>query len=136
MAAAPRGPDYQLLHRSAGPLHDILRQLAESVALGCSIGTVLILGVGGAETLLRGLRHARRLGEPRVKQQLWIGFAGWILLSLEFALAADIAETAIDPTWDELGRLAAIAAIRTLLNFFLERDVEKLSGRPAEAAHG
>ena len=31
--------------------------------------------------------------------------------------------TAIAPTWEDIGRLAAIAAIRTFLNFFLERDI-------------
>ena len=51
-------------------------------------------------------------------------FASWILLSLEFALAADIVRTAIAPTWDDIGQLAAIAAIRTFLNYFLERDLE------------
>jgi uncharacterized membrane protein len=47
---------------------------------------------------------------------------------LEFALAADIARTAIEPDWEDIGMLAAIAAIRTALNFFLERDLEAARG--------
>lgn len=53
-----------------------------------------------------------------------------LALSLEFLLAADIIQTAVAPTWDEIGKLAAIAALRTLLNYFLEREIEK--NLPAE----
>jgi uncharacterized membrane protein len=51
----------------------------------------------------------------------------WIVLALEFALAADIVRTAIAPTWDDIGRLGAIALIRTALNYFLERDMEEFN---------
>ena len=47
-----------------------------------------------------------------------------LALSLEFLLAADILRTAVAPTWEEIGKLAAIAALRTLLNFFLERELK------------
>lgn len=53
----------------------------------------------------------------------YLDYARWLIVSLTFLLAADIAETAIAPSWEDIGRLAAIAAIRTFLNFFLERDV-------------
>jgi len=36
------------------------------------------------------------------------GFAGWLVLALEFLLAADILRTAISPTWNDIGQLAAI----------------------------
>ena len=41
-----------------------------------------------------------------------------------YMLAADIVRTAIAPSWDDIGQLAAIAVIRTFLNYFLERDLE------------
>ena len=37
---------------------------------------------------------------------------------------ADILRTAIAPDWDEIGKLAAIATLRTVLNFFLQREME------------
>ena len=49
----------------------------------------------------------------------------WLVLALEFALGADIVRTAISPTWNEIGQLAAIGFIRTFLNFFLEKDLAK-----------
>jgi len=45
------------------------------------------------------------------------------------ALGADILATAIAPTWDQIGKLAAIAVIRTALNHFLRRELEE--PRPA-----
>ena len=39
-------------------------------------------------------------------------------------LGADVLATAVAPSWDELGKLAAIAIIRTALNFFLERELK------------
>ena len=50
-------------------------------------------------------------------------FAGWLVLALEFLLAADILKTAISPTWTDIGQLAAIAAIRTFLNYSLAHDL-------------
>ncbi|NET29346.1 DUF1622 domain-containing protein [Okeania sp. SIO1I7] len=49
-----------------------------------------------------------------------------LVLALEFLLAADIVGTAISPNWSDIGRLAAIAGIRTFLNFFLEKEVKEL----------
>ena len=52
-------------------------------------------------------------------REIWLRFATWILLALEFALAADIVRTAVAPTWDDISKLAVIATIRTMLNYFL-----------------
>ena len=48
----------------------------------------------------------------------------WLLLGLEFSLAADIITSVISPTWQDIGELGAIAVIRTFLNYFLEHDLE------------
>ena len=47
------------------------------------------------------------------------------MLALEFALAADILRTAVAPTWDDISKLAVIATIRTMLNYFyfLAKDI-------------
>ena len=56
-------------------------------------------------------------------REIWLRFATWILLALEFALAADIVRTAVAPTWDDISKLAVIATIRTMLNYFLAKDI-------------
>jgi uncharacterized membrane protein len=50
-----------------------------------------------------------------------------LALALEFLLAADILRTAVAPNWDDIGKLAAIAALRTILNYFLERELKHAS---------
>lgn len=49
--------------------------------------------------------------------------ARFLVLGLEFQLAADVLRTAISPSFEEIGKLAAIAAIRTVLNYFLNREI-------------
>ena len=44
-------------------------------------------------------------------------------LALEFQLGADILSTAIAPTFPQIGKLGAIAVIRTALNYFLSREI-------------
>jgi hypothetical protein len=56
-------------------------------------------------------------------------FGMWLLLGLEFELAADIIGSVISPTWQDVGMLGAIAVIRTFLNYFLEKDLEEAEER-------
>jgi uncharacterized membrane protein len=56
---------------------------------------------------------------------VYIRYARWLIAGLTFQLAADIIGSAGAASWIDIGRLAAIALIRTFLNYFLERDVSK-----------
>jgi uncharacterized membrane protein len=102
----------------------ILKQFAEYVAMGCELIAVAVIAAAALEAVAHFIRAIPKLGNLHVKKAIWLRFASSILLSLEFALAADIARTAIRPTWNELGQLAAIAAIRTFLNIYLEKDLD------------
>lgn len=52
-------------------------------------------------------------------------FGSWLLVSLEFLLAADIVSSVITPTFDNLIQLGIIALIRTFLNFFLTKEISE-----------
>ncbi len=81
---------------------------------------VIAAGIAhGAWKLVR-LRGGGR--EGFLKTRLTV--ARYLALALEFQLAADILSTAIAPTWDQIGKLAAIAVIRTALNWFLTKEME------------
>jgi uncharacterized membrane protein len=69
--------------------------------------------------------------QPR---EIWLRFARWLVAALTFQLAADIIETSITTSWEAVGRLAAIAVVRTFLNYFLERDLAEMRGRQHGAA--
>ena len=64
-----------------------------------------------------------------VNQVLRVRFGSALTLALELLLAADILRTAVAPTWDDIGKLAAIAAIRTVLNYFLEKELRDIEAR-------
>lgn len=66
---------------------------------------------------------------PRVKSfnRIRLTLARYLALALEFQLGADILSTAIAPSWDQIGKLGAIAIIRTALNFFLTREMREES---------
>ena len=111
-------------------LEDYFREIAAALALGIDATVVLIVALGSVEALFKAL--SRVVGasfDNDARREIWLRFAMWILLALEFALAADIVRTAIAPTWDDIGKLAAIAAIRTGLNWFLAKDIEAYSAR-------
>ena len=55
----------------------------------------------------------------------------YLALALEFQLGADILSTAVAPSWDQIGKLGAIAVIRTLLNYFLTREMREEQSRTA-----
>lgn len=61
-----------------------------------------------------------------------VTFARYLTLALELQLAADILSTSVSPSWDQIGKLAAIAVIRTALNFFLTQEMRE-EGRAADA---
>ena len=56
----------------------------------------------------------------------------YLALALEFQVGADILSTAIAPSWEQIGKLAAIVGIRTLLNYFLTKELEGERRRDGE----
>ena len=88
-----------------------------------------MIAYGTIEALVRLAPTLAGRGPVGRRRDVWRRFGMWLLLSLEFELAADIVRSAIAPSWTDIGQLAAIAAIRTFLNFFLESDIEKLDMR-------
>jgi len=50
-----------------------------------------------------------------------------LLLGLEIFIAADIISSAVSPTWETVGILAATVGIRTILSYFLRMEVREKS---------
>jgi uncharacterized membrane protein len=106
-------------------IEEMFAQGATAAALLMDVVVVVLLVFGALEALAAlAFKRNGKDGVSQVRRQVWLSFAVWIVLALEFALAADIIRTAIAPSWEAIGQLAAIAAIRTVLNLFLMRDIE------------
>ncbi len=103
------------------------KEIAGYIALGLEAAAVLIIGTGAIQAVVGTLAAVLARGPKPIgrKKKVWLGFGMWLLLGLEFELGADIVRTAISPTWTEIGQLGAIAVIRTFLNYFLERDLQR-----------
>jgi uncharacterized membrane protein len=105
-------------------LENQFKEIAGFIALAIEAGAVLIVAFGAMQAL-SGLASAvfARAANEMAGREIWLKFATWILLALEFALAADLVRTAVAPTWDDIAKLAVIATIRTMLNYFLAKDI-------------
>lgn len=110
-------------------LHDIAHYIAlaiESIAIIIITWGAIeaVIGVARVQTGLHTTNHERR--------EVFLAFARWLVAGLTFQLAADVINTSFAPTWDELGRLAVIAIIRTFLSFFLDREVQTTRERQGD----
>jgi uncharacterized membrane protein len=121
---------------------DTLRDAVEVLVRIVEAGGAVIIFAGAVVGFARFLVAALGSRSHSRFVAVRLGLGRFLALGLEFQLAGDILRTAVAPTFEEIGQLAAIAAIRTALNYFLERELEAErreieahpDGEPADAA--
>jgi uncharacterized membrane protein len=90
---------------------------------------VIVLEV--VRTFVQYLVHFVRRRDPHIRSlRTRLGQA--MVTGLEFQVAADILRTATAPTWNDILLLAALIALRTVLNFLLEQELRTLSSDESE----
>ena len=94
---------------------------------------LLVILVGTIEVAVKVARASFKPLGDQLARQAWLRYARWLVAGLTLQLAADIIETSISTSWQTIGRVGAIAVIRTFLNYFLERDVEQQQRESARA---
>ncbi len=100
-----------------------------TVVEACGAAVIIIGAVWAfARFLWVGVRHRSAAAFVPVRLTL----ARFLALGLEFQLASDILTTAVAPTFEEIAKLAAIATIRTALNYFLGREIAEERRQLAE----
>ena len=125
-------------------LLDLLKTGTLWLASGTEAAAALIISLAVIEGVIRALvlfvpgRGVGRAGDASqdAKEVVRLKLGRWLALALEFELAADILRTAVAPTWSEIGQLAAIAALRTALNFFLQREIDAAERRAPAGDRG
>jgi uncharacterized membrane protein len=105
------------------PEHWLITAVDTLVRLVEATGVVIIFI--GAVLAAIGFVRALPRRDPDSFVPVRLTLARFLALGLEFQLASDILRTAIAPSFEELGKLAAVAAIRTALNYFLSREVRE-----------
>jgi uncharacterized membrane protein len=63
--------------------------------------------------------------DPQAKRLLRQKLGSILVFGLEFFIAADIIRTIVRPSWNEIGMLAAIIALRTVLSYFLGLELKE-----------
>jgi uncharacterized membrane protein len=116
-------------------IEEVFREVANAIATIVELGGAIVVAIGAIEAFVliipAVLAPRRALG---VRREAWRRFATWLVLALEFELGADIIRSAVAPSWSDIGQLAAIAAIRTFLNYTLEMDIERTKPRKSAEA--
>lgn len=104
------------------------KTIIEYLARGVEFAAALIIGLAAIEATIKAIVIFLRPGAPaRQKIEVRLTLGRWLAVALEFELAADILNTAVMPTWNDIEKLAAIATLRTALNYFLEREIREES---------
>jgi uncharacterized membrane protein len=107
-------------------MNEWLIWIAEQVIIAITGIALLVIVIGTIQAVVGTVGAVfSPLPEDRY-HAAWIRYARWLTGGLTFLLAADIIETSISTDWETIGRVAAIAVIRTFLNYFLERDVAEM----------
>ncbi len=94
----------------------------------------LVIAVGLVVVVIMLMRHALA-GRGNSFTPIRLSFARYLTLALELQLAADILSTSVAPTWESIGKLAAIAVIRTVLNYFLNKEIRQEQASEDSALH-
>ena len=104
-----------------------MEELLTTIALGVShiveLMAVVLIALAIGQASFRALATYFHFPPQMPREEIRLHLGKWLTLALEFTVAADIMRTAVAPSWEAIGKLGAIIALRTVLNFFLEREM-------------
>lgn len=116
----------------SGVMEEIIKTVTLYLGRGVEVIAAIVIGFASIRALFLYLgdifgKEKDTFNVP--KDQIRIALGRSLALSLEFLLGADILKTAVAPTWNDIGMLAAIAVLRTALNYFLEKELKNAEKR-------
>ena len=114
-------------------MHDTVKIIAHYAAIIADGIAVLFIIVGIIGALVIYVRRTFFIKTDYLAMTQSRNHLGHSLsLSLEFLIGADILRTAISPSWQDIGQLGAIVGIRTVLNFFLTRELKQTERKKSD----
>ncbi|HEX2606929.1 MAG TPA: DUF1622 domain-containing protein [Flavisolibacter sp.] len=112
-------------------MEEIAKHITEYASHGVEILAAVIISIALLQALWQYIRSVRLSIEN--KEAIRVQFGSSVAVALELLLGADVLATAVAPSWDDIGKLAAIAVLRTALNFFLEKELKHIRSVRAES---
>lgn len=114
---------------------DSTRNVIDYLARGIEFAAAIIIAIAALRATIQSLHLLFSTDSPpEAKVAVRLTLGRWLAVALEFELAADVLNTAVTPTWGDIEKLAAIAALRTALNYFLEKEIREESRVSQEKA--
>ena len=107
-------------------MEEIAKHITLYVSHAVEILAAVIIGIAVIKALYNYFSFLNPRRAKITKEEIRVQFGSSVAVSLELLLGADVLATAVAPSWDDIGKLAAIAIIRTLLNYFLERELKHM----------
>ena len=87
--------------------------------------SLLFIVIGVIFALTKAIRQRKSYLKTALHIHFRMWFGGWLIVALQFQLAADIVGTIIAPTNENLIQLAVVAIIRIFLNYFLNKELKE-----------
>lgn len=110
------------LMTGANPIFDFIVVCLNFLSIFVIVWGVLIAGI---DFVRYELTEKDRLVAARENNFIRNYLGSYVLLGLEILIAADIIETIIHPTFEDIVRLAAVVIIRTVISYFLNIEIER-----------
>lgn len=104
---------------------DTLQHAVSVLVRIVELAGAVVIFTGAVIAIVRFVFHSLTTRRAKAFTAIRLDLGRFLALGLEFQLASDLLRTAVAPTFQEIGKLAAVAAIRTALNFFLAREIRQ-----------
>lgn len=112
-------------------MEEIAKQITINTSHAVEILAAVIIGVAVLKVLLNYFSFLWLAKKVISKEEIRVQFGSSVAVALELLLGADVLATAVAPSWDDIGKLTAIAILRTALNYFLGKELKEIKHREA-----
>ena len=111
-------------------MEEYSRSAALHLAAGVQLAAAAVVTLACARAAVRSFALLVRTEAAAADTEATrLALGRWLVLALEFQVAADVLRTAASPTWTDLGQLAAVIVLRTVLNYVLRREIAEAATR-------
>jgi uncharacterized membrane protein len=107
-------------------MEEIAKHITINTSHAVEILAAVIIGIAIVQVLTRYFSFRYLAKKAFSREEIRVRFGSSVAVALELLLGADVLATAVAPSWDDIGKLAAIAALRTGLNYFLGKELKEL----------
>ncbi len=105
-------------------MEEIAKQITRNVSHAVEILAAVIIGIAVIKTLFNYFSLLKSSASSITKEEIRVQFGSSVAVSLELLLGADVLATAVAPSWDDIGKLTAIAVLRTALCLIVKMEMK------------